>query len=268
MPANFSAINARLRAIPGYLDAVRGANQYQRGQVARQFALANGVPYTDLPAGAVNERGEFVDPNADHWYSDPRVLGPIAVGAAGGIGAALMAPAAAGSAGAAAGASGSSGVTSGAYSGLAPFGGAGAASAAGGGVSTVAPSIAAGRGVASWLSPVLQYGVPIAGQLVGSVIQSRANSAANQTQADLTREALEDARKQREYEQQRDAEQREYDRRQQAEAIARSQEDQTYRRNQYSAYVGTLEPYRSAGTTSVTTLSDLLGRSVYNSGRS
>lgn len=94
---NFDTINAQLAALPGYREAISRANEYQRGQVARQFAAAHGI---QVPSGAVDAQGRFYDPNADHWYSDPRILGPAAVGAATGIGLLTMAPAAAGAAGA------------------------------------------------------------------------------------------------------------------------------------------------------------------------
>lgn len=58
----------------------------------REAARADGI---DIPSGyAFDPKKGFYDANADHWYSDPRVLGPIAVGAAGGIGAIATAPAA------------------------------------------------------------------------------------------------------------------------------------------------------------------------------
>lgn len=58
----------------------------------------------DLPAGyKLQPNGTFqytANTNQDHWYSDPRIMGPIAVGAAGGLGALAGAPGAAASAGA------------------------------------------------------------------------------------------------------------------------------------------------------------------------
>lgn len=95
-------------AIPGYKDAIAGrpvpgapfpypANHAQAVQNARWVADRHDL---HLPAGAINKDGSLSDPNADHWYSDPRVLGPVAVataltlGIALGPSAALAAPAA------------------------------------------------------------------------------------------------------------------------------------------------------------------------------
>lgn len=62
----------------------------------------------DLPAGyRLQPSGQFqytATTNQDHWYSDPRILGPAAVAAGGGLGL-LAGPASAGGAGAAAGTS-------------------------------------------------------------------------------------------------------------------------------------------------------------------
>jgi hypothetical protein len=92
MAMNYDSVNAQLARLPGYLEAVRRAPKYTRGEVARQFAAMYGI---DVPAGAVDDQGRFYDPNADHWYSDPRVLGPVAVGAAAGGAGLFAAPAAA-----------------------------------------------------------------------------------------------------------------------------------------------------------------------------
>jgi hypothetical protein len=68
--------------------------QIQQGERARQLARQRGLD----TSGMAWDGTQFTDSNADHWYSDPRVLGPIAVGASAGIGALAGAPAAAGGA--------------------------------------------------------------------------------------------------------------------------------------------------------------------------
>lgn len=63
--------------------------QYRRrvrllqGEQARALATQRGID----TSGMAWNGSEFYDANADHWYSDPRVLGPIAVAAGPGIGA-------------------------------------------------------------------------------------------------------------------------------------------------------------------------------------
>lgn len=82
--------------------------QYRRrvrllqGEQARALATQRGID----TSGMAWNGSEFYDANADHWYSDPRILGPIAVGTATGLGALLGGPAAAAPAAASAGAGG------------------------------------------------------------------------------------------------------------------------------------------------------------------
>lgn len=145
MANRYESVNAQLAQIPGYLDAVRKASPGTRGQVARQFAAMHGI---QAPSGAVDERGQFYDPNASHWY-DPQVLGPIAVGSLATAGAA--------------GALGGAGV-------LGSAGGSGAAgglsAAAGGGGPLAATSVPTGLGFGG-LTAAQAYGgaAPVADYL-------------------------------------------------------------------------------------------------------
>lgn len=124
----------------------------------------------------------------------------------------------------------------------------------GGGGSSVAAEVAgvASHGVpaataSSWLAPALKYGLPVATNIAGSVIQAKSNTSAAKMQAALTEKALDDARAQR------DIDNRHYD-----EQIARQQEVQGYNRQQYSDFSKSLEPYRQAGLTASDRMSMLL----------
>jgi hypothetical protein len=118
--------------------------QLAQGDRARQLARARGLD----TSGMAWDGTKFTDSNADHWYSDPRVLGPIAVGASAGIGA-LAGASGAGGAAAAAGPGGlyeavPAGIASqGASAGI-PLGG--IAAGGGGGVGGAAGSAAAAGG--------------------------------------------------------------------------------------------------------------------------
>lgn len=78
----------RLRSAPTYQAALRGqwwapGMPQTPGFKALNLRAAARLDGIDIPSGyAFNEgKGEFYDANADHWYSDPRIIGPIAVAA-------------------------------------------------------------------------------------------------------------------------------------------------------------------------------------------
>lgn len=121
---NFDATNAQLQRLPGYQLALSGKDfgfGFPKGadglvlpgfrvENARAYARSQGV---EISGGQIDQRtGTVNDPNADHWYSDPRVLGPIAVGAATGGALAFGGPAAAAASGAGTVPAAASGVTS------------------------------------------------------------------------------------------------------------------------------------------------------------
>lgn len=97
----------KLARAPTYQAALRGAwtapgmpnTPGYRAMQLRAAARQDGI---DIPAGyAFDADRGFYDANADHWYSDPRVIGPLAVAATGaGLGLFAAPGAAAGSAGA------------------------------------------------------------------------------------------------------------------------------------------------------------------------
>lgn len=117
MATNYDSINAQLRYDQGYQDALAGrinSGQFPTGPdglVLPNFRDMNARYYAeqkygrDRIGGAQDRSGNFYDPNADHWYSDPRVLGPIAVAAAGGLAGAGLLPGAPSAAAAGGGAS-------------------------------------------------------------------------------------------------------------------------------------------------------------------
>lgn len=66
----------------GWVPFPNPANDGQRVENARVRARRAGI---DIGAGRLDPDGVLRNPNADHWYSDPRVIGPLAVGAAGAL---------------------------------------------------------------------------------------------------------------------------------------------------------------------------------------
>lgn len=106
---DLDGINRLLQRVPEYQAALRGAslpgapfptptNFAQRVENARWAAKQYGD--ITIPSGQITANGDVVDPNRTHWYTDPRIMGPIAVAAATGIG--LLAGPAAGAGSAAA----------------------------------------------------------------------------------------------------------------------------------------------------------------------
>ena len=86
------------------------------------------------------------------------------------------------------------------------------------------------RSAPSWLSPVLNYGVPIAGQLIGTTIASNANTEAARIAADSV-----------------------------AKALAFEKEKYAYEQGQYGNYLGRLQPFIGTGTSANAREAELLG---------
>ena len=94
--ANLDEINRSLSGDPQYRAALNGEVNFGQfptgpdGKVLPGFRVENARAYAaskGMNNGyAVNDKGEFYDQNATHWY-DPQYLGPLAVGAATGLGA-------------------------------------------------------------------------------------------------------------------------------------------------------------------------------------
>lgn len=135
-------------------------------------------------------------------------------------------------------------------------GGAGAAGAGAAGSAGAAGAVGAGgAGVASslgWLTPVLNYGVPLAGNIVGNVMQGRAQDRASADQMRMFDEAMRVAQEERDYNRRIADEQRTYDR-------TRYGEERDYARGQYNQYLSRLEPFRTGGMASLPRLEALLG---------
>lgn len=86
-----SSLEPRLQNAPTYQAALRGQwfapgmpqTPGFRVEHLRAAAKADGI---EIPSGYAFKDGRFQDANQDRWYSDPRVLGPIAVAATGSVG--------------------------------------------------------------------------------------------------------------------------------------------------------------------------------------
>jgi hypothetical protein len=105
-----SDLNEQLRRAPTYQAALRGQwrapglpDNGTRAMLAQHLRAAAQQDGIVIPAGYAFDGQQFNDANADHWYSDPRIIGPAAVGALT-FGAGAFGGAAGGGAGAAGGA--------------------------------------------------------------------------------------------------------------------------------------------------------------------
>lgn len=207
MATNYDSINAQLRNDPGYQAARAGrvnVGQFPTGPdglVLPNFREMNARYYAQKKygqnsvGGAQNKQGDFYDPNADHWYSDPRVLGPIAVGAAGGLAAGGLLPGAAQSA-AAGGAGAPTAVPSMPWT--IPAGFEASMGAAPPALGSVAPTVAGGAAGAGaktlagsikdkLLSP---SGIAGIGGLIAALMANRGNGETSAAQEALLNEAL------------------------------------------------------------------------------
>ena len=85
-------LEPRLSRAPTYQAALRGEwfspgmprTPGFRVENLRAAARLDGV---EIPSGYAWKDGRFQDAQETHWYSDPAVIGPLAVGAATGVGA-------------------------------------------------------------------------------------------------------------------------------------------------------------------------------------
>lgn len=237
------------------------ARAYQNGirDLITHIAQQKGL----IPAGKY-----FVNPNdgnlePSHGWSGlagwqkALAIGGVAaatIATAGAFGA-FSGPVIAGSAGATTSGGAAATTATGASGFLAPAAGGWAAPTFGAAASTAAPAAAAiapsvaptVAATSSWLAPALKYGLPVAAGLTGQIIQSKAENNAAKLQAGFTQQALDDARAERDYQH-----------KQEQDAIARQQEVQGYNRQQYADYSKSLEPYRQRGLTASERLAGLL----------
>lgn len=236
-PGSYAQTAARPRM------AGESASDYQRylqitqGEQARAQATTQGRD----TSGMRWDGRRFVDANADHWYSDPRVLGPAAVAAATGVGI-LAAPAAAGSV---AGAS----TLGGAYGAAAPA------------ITSQAVSGAAGAGAGMW-GQVASAGVQTAGNVYGGKKQSQSANRANATQDRANQAAEQEARLQREEDRRRFEIEEANNQRQ----FAAQEEERAYRRQQDEYQQQLLRereqrqaPYRQMSAAALGNLGHILG---------
>lgn len=212
-------------------------SEYRDDPKAVAWAAANGVtaenPSGNVPGGGLlHHRGVWNDDTGK--YDTPIDWGNVLSIA---VGTALTAGAASAIGGGAAAGAG----TGGAYAGdlgavnatLDSLGAAGAG--AGGGA-------AAGGLTAQGL---IRYGVPTAGNIVGNVLQARAEGKAADVNADYLNRALEAAKEEQQY-------RRTFD-----------EEARGYNRGQRADYLGRLQPYGDAGTAATGRASALLTTSRY-----
>jgi hypothetical protein len=240
--ATINQVNQWMRAQPWW-NQIRGNNtgdltESQRQQILRA-AQANGV-IVDEGDMEVDKGGNF-NPKG-HKLRNTLVVAGIAGATIATMGAA------------------------GAFSGAAAGGGsaaAGGGGAAAGGAGAIAPStlaavhaveagvpitgstlgsVAAAAGTKGLsYSDLLKYGAPVAGNLVGGIIQANAEGKASAAQQAYLEEALA-------YEKEKDAYQRKID----AEAVAREE-------GRYGAYQGRIAPFIANGTSSNDRMAALLG---------
>lgn len=173
-------------------------------------------------------------------------------------------------------------------------GGAGAASAAGaGGAATGAAgtgaTVAAGSGLAGTLLKYgLQYGVPVAGALIGGKMQANAQRDSDRAMNDYYNRALDAEKEERDYRRGFDEEGRRYGRYTDQYGRLSDEEDRGYKRagdtygrlsdeekllygraenirdknygyQQYGNFVETLEPFRASGSSAISRMSGLMG---------
>lgn len=98
--SDFNTTNTSLQSDPQYRAALEGRYNPHgfptgpdglvlpgfRKEAARAYADSKLGRQAGTPAGAIDNKGKFYDPNDEPWYADPRIIGPAAVGAATGIG--------------------------------------------------------------------------------------------------------------------------------------------------------------------------------------
>ena len=168
---------------------------------------------------------------------------------------------------------------------LAPATAAGSAApaAAGIGASVAAPSLAG-----TLLKYGLQYGLPVAANLIGTKMQTNAQSESDRAMTDYYNKALDAAKEEQQYRRTFDEEGRTYGRYMDQYGVASGEEDRSYGRagdtygrlsdeeklaygraqairdknygyQQYGNFVETLEPYRAGGSAAASRMSQLVG---------
>jgi hypothetical protein len=180
------SLNPKLSRAPTYQKALKGqwfapGMPRTEGYKAMHLRAAARVDGIEIPSGYAFKDGKFQDANQDRWYSDPRVIGPAAVGAATLGAGMLVGPA---------------------TTMVAP----GIPAVSGTGVGVTAPSLAAvsggagaGGGVSSWLAPALNYGVPAVTNLIGLKMQGNADRDAAALQSEYLNRALEVEKEKEQY---------------------------------------------------------------------
>lgn len=246
------ALQAQLRQDPRVLALVE-----QRGRTGiitsdELQALGYDVP-SSYQFRALNPRSGQTGPEA-YGLTDNSINGvewlPVVAGSA------LLGAGAAGVAGAGplASASGSTGAAS---TGAVSAGAGGAAAATTGAAAAAAPSLAG-----TLLKYGIQYGLPVAGGLIGAKMQASANTDAARLEYDYNNRALDAALEEQTYRRGFDEDERDYQRTLDTYTQQRDVESTNAARRNYGNFVQTLEPYRASGQAANQFASRLLGQDV------
>lgn len=235
--APIDAVNTYMRGSDWYQSLIKSFGQNpnnvrltanQKQQVIRA-AQAHGIVVDEGSNGQeVDDSGNFRAKG--HGLRNTLIVAGIA-------GAAIATMGAAGVFGGAAGASGAGGLGAGAGAGAAGAGGAGGLGTA----ATIAGGGAAASGGLGRYSDLLRYGLPVAGNLVGGIIQANAEGRASDAQQRYLEEALA-------YEKEKDA----YDR-------SRTARLDALEMSRYGDFQGRIAPFIANGVSSNDRMAALLG---------
>ena len=201
MPTSANDLSRALQSAPTFQSALSGQwfapgmphTAGFRSENLRAAARADGI---EIPSGyAFNaSKGQFYDANADHWYSDPRVLGPIAVGAAsaglgafGGAGSAAGGAASAASGSAIPGAAVPTSIGMSALPAAIASQGASAAIPLGGLAAATAAPVAAGAGAEALTKLLSVKGIASLGPVIAALAARGGNPSATADTAALSR---------------------------------------------------------------------------------
>ena len=112
----------------------------------------------------------------------------------------------------------------------------------------------------SWLSPVLNYGLPVAGSLIGQGMQSRAQGQSDALMQQYYQRALDAEIEDRNYRRGVDEDERKYQR-------AFNEDERGYQRNRYANLEKHLAPYQQSGVSANDRLARLMAGAPVPSAR-
>lgn len=243
--ATIDQVNIWMRSTPWYQQQMRSWGQDpghphltkdQSAQILRT-AQANGV-VVDQGAMEVDDGGNF-NPKG-HKLRNTLIVAGVAAATIATMGAAGVFSGGGAAAGGATGASGT-----------AAAGVAGTGATTGVGASLAGAAAAAGAHGLSY-GELLKYGLPVAGNLIGGVIQAKAAGAANDAQQKYLEEALA-------YEKEKDLYARTTDAARYADSRGDLAESRAKEEGRYAGYQGRIAPWIANGTSSNDRMAALLG---------